>query len=57
MNKRIIEILLSEINDREKIQRIRRLLDKEIKQFEKEKEEGNSYPVVIENFDPTGIFD
>jgi hypothetical protein len=57
MNKRIIEILISEASDRDKIQRLKRFFDKEIKEFEKEREERNSYPILIENFDPTGIFD
>jgi hypothetical protein len=57
MNKRVIEILIGEASDRDKIQRLKRFFDKEIKEFEKEKEERNSYPILIENFDPTGIFD
>ena len=57
MRKRIIEILLSERSDRDKIQKLKVIFDKEIKEFEKEKDSGNSYPVLDQNFDPGGIFD
>jgi len=56
MSKRFIEILESNLNDRDKIKKLKILFSREIKEFEKEQEE-IYIPAAIQDFDPTGIFD